>query len=102
MIDLSSLARPIEWDCERCATRDITPPNVSNRFHLCSGLGGLSAPLRRTGERVLINLWEDYVRDEDVQYDGDGRPVSSISTERADGSNDLAVLAPTAYLDGKA
>lgn len=102
MFDLSNLARPVEWDCARCNIRDTTPPTVPNRFHSCSGLGGLNAPLRRSGERVTVNLREDYVGDEDVAYDGDGRPVMSVSTERADGSNDLGVYAPTAYLDREA
>lgn len=97
-----ALSRPIEWDCERCNVRDVTPPDVTNRYHFCSGLSGLTAPLRRPGERVLIQMREDYVGTEDVQYDGEGRPVASLSTERVDGSNDLHVYAPTAYLDGKA
>jgi hypothetical protein len=40
---------------------------------------------------------EDYVGSEDVQYDGDGRPVMSVVTERDDGQ-DCAVFAPAAHV----
>jgi len=41
---------------------------------------------------------QDYVAGEIVQYDGWGRPIMSVITERPDGSNDVAVLAPTAVM----
>jgi len=39
---------------------------------------------------------EDYVGDQVVQYDDNGRPIMSVITERPDGSYDTAVMAPTA------
>lgn len=89
------------WGCPRCNTRDTTRETQPHtRFHACPSLGGLTAPMVREGERVnvVVHEREDYVGREDVQYDGDGRPVMSVSVERGDGSNDLHVYAPTAHL----
>jgi len=47
---------------------------------------------------LLEVVREDYVAHEIVQYDGWGRPIMSVITERPDGSNDIAVLAPTAVM----
>ena len=49
-----------------------------------------------TQARVVAREREDYIGSEDVRLDADGRPVASISTEYADGRNDLVVFAPTA------
>jgi hypothetical protein len=53
------------------------------------------------GVRCTVTAVErdDYVGREMVQSDSDGRPVMAIRTERWDGSNDLAVLAPCATAD---
>jgi hypothetical protein len=50
--------------------------------------------LEGTRVRVRAVLREDYVGGEDVQYDGEGRPVAAVVTERDDGM-DRAVFAPT-------
>lgn len=92
------------WECPRCTFRDTTrEAQPHTRMHACSGLGGLSAPMVREGERVkvVVNEREDYIGAEDVQL-ADGRPVMNVSTERPDGSNDLVVYAPTAYGSGRA
>lgn len=92
------------WECPRCNFRDVTrEAKPHTRFHSCSGMGGFTAPMVREGERVrlVVNEREDYVGTEDVQL-ADGRPVMNISTERPDGSNDLAVYLPTAYGSGRA
>jgi hypothetical protein len=70
------------------------------RFHNCRGLAGLSAPMVPAGTRCKVEAVErgDYVRDELVQTDSDGRPVMSVVTTRDDG-NDVAVYAPTAQLN---
>ena len=40
----------------------------------------------------------DYIgRERGVRHDNRGRAVMAVRTERADGSNDTAVFAPTAY-----
>lgn len=52
------------------------------------------------GERVHVTVREreDYVGDEVVQRDGNGRPIMAVNVERADG-NDVAVFAPMAKVD---
>jgi hypothetical protein len=59
---------------------------------------GLSVPLVPEGADVKVFATErgDYIGQEDVRLDGEGRPVMNVSIERADGSNDLVVYAPTA------
>jgi hypothetical protein len=49
--------------------------------------------LEGTRARVRAVLREDYVGSEDVQHDGDGRPVMAVVTERDEGM-DRAVFAP--------
>lgn len=44
---------------------------------------------------IRANVREDYVGDEDVQYDEEGQPIMAVETRYADGHNDLAVLAPS-------
>lgn len=52
--------------------------------------------LEGTDCRVRAVEREDYIGGALVQYDGEGRPVSAVVTERPDGSNDVQVFAPTA------
>lgn len=85
------------WECPNCTltdqTREVQP---HTRFHPCAGLG-ITAPMvpKGSGARVSKNVREDFVGDEDVQYDTDGTPIMSVLTEYPDGHTDLAVLAPT-------
>lgn len=90
---------PRFWECPNCPVTDRTEGGTANRYHTCSGLAGLSAPLVPAGSRcsVTARVREDYVGSEIVQRDGDGRPIMSVVTERWDGSNDCAVFAPTAH-----
>jgi len=86
------------WVCPNCTVTAVTR-GAPNRFHPCRGLAGVVAPLVLEGVRcrVTAELREDYVGDEDVQRDADGRPVMAVRTVRDDGE-DLAVLAPTAHM----
>lgn len=87
------------WTCPNCTATDVTHEvEPHTRFHACRGLRGLSAPMVPAGSDCKVEAVEreDYVGGEDVQVDGEGRPVMAIVTTRADGSNDCAVLAPTA------
>lgn len=61
---------------------------------------GLTAPMTRDGERVKVTVREreDYLGDEIVTRDGEGRPIMAIEVERADG-NDVSVFAPAAQLE---
>lgn len=90
----------IDWHCPECGKTERTPllgPRAT-RMHVCPKLHGLTAPMLRAGikARIFTREREDYVGSERVQLDDRRRPVMSIVTERADGSNDCIVLAPTA------
>ena len=87
------------WSCPNCTATDVThEPRPHTRFHACRGLRGLTAPMVPAGTDCKVEAVErgDYVGRELVTADGEGRPVMSIVTTRADGSNDCAVLAPCA------
>jgi len=91
---------PVRWVCPNCPVEDVTPGSVPNRFHECRGLAGITAPMIPAGSRSRVRAIEreDYVGQEIVRYDGNGRPIMSVVTERPDGSNDVVVMAPTASL----
>lgn len=88
------------WTCPNCSATAVTTGRT-NRFHICPGLRGILAPLVLAGTRckVVAEVRQDYVGREDVRYDAEGQPVMAVRTVRDDGE-DLAVLAPTAYLRG--
>jgi hypothetical protein len=90
------LTREQHWVCPNCDRAEVTE-GADNRFHTCAGLAGLLAPMVLEGTRVSVRavVREDYVGSEDVRYDGEGRPVMAVVTERDDGM-DRAVFAPTA------
>ena len=66
-------------------------------MHTCPKLRYLVAPMlpKGTAARVTAHDRDDYVGDELVQTDGEGRPVMSINVQRDEG-NDVIVFAPTA------
>jgi hypothetical protein len=96
---MTALLNPTRfWECPHCRYTDVThEARPHTRFHSCTGMHGLTAPMVEAGSKVKITLKEreDYVGDETVTMAG-GRPVMSIVTEREDGSNDVVVFAPTA------
>lgn len=86
------------WTCPNCDFTDVTREHQPHsRMHSCRGLRGLTAPMVPAGTRCKVEAVErgDYVRDELVQVDGEGRPVMSVVTTRGDGQ-DCAVFAPIA------
>lgn len=85
------------WTCPNCTTTAVTA-GKPNRYHNCGGLRGLLAPMVLDGflGRVIAVEREDYVGSELVHFDGEGRPVMAVVTERPDGSNDVMVNVPTA------
>lgn len=91
------------WECPSCGTTHKThgalPPNAAP-MHACRALSGFSTPFVPFGSRArhVVKEREDYVGDELVQVDGEGRPIMAIVTERPDGSNDCHVYAPTATI----
>lgn len=90
-------SRERRWSCPNCATTDVTDARIGNRFHVCRGLRGLTAPMVPAGTSAKVEARErdDYVGRDMVQTDGEGRPVMSVVTTRDDG-RDVAVLAPCA------
>lgn len=91
------------WECPNCTVTALTRvARPATPYHPCRGLRGLSAPMVPAGTdcKVTANEREDYVNGDVVQTDGDGRPVMNVTTERADGSNDLTIFAPAATLKG--
>lgn len=56
--------------------------------------------MTREGERVNVTVREreDYIGDEAVTRDDEGRPIMAINVERETG-NDVAVFAPMAKVD---
>jgi hypothetical protein len=86
------------WRCPECGLEERTEPKP-NRFHTCPRLRYLTAPMVLAGTDAKVSIVErqDYVGNERVMLDPElHRPVMSIVTERADGSNDVMVFAPAA------
>ena len=86
------------WECPNCPAVDqTTDPRPHSRFHVCAGLRGLTAPMVPAGmkAKVIAVEREDYVGKENVQTDGNGRPVMAVRTIRDEGE-DVVVFAPTA------
>jgi hypothetical protein len=91
-------------ECPNCGHTEIDrsgiPPlgATSQRFHACSSLAGITAPLVVAGTRCKIEAHEreDYIGPTDiVTLDGNGRPIMAVSVTRDDG-NDRIVFAPCA------
>lgn len=86
------------WHCPNCGLRQVTHevrPHV--RMHTCPKMGMLTAPMIPDGVKAKVTRRdrEDYVGNEMVQKDENGRPIMSIVTERDDGT-DVIVFAPSA------
>jgi hypothetical protein len=80
------------WHCPACRFRDVTHrSDVHTQFHECKALTFAYIPMievsgpdvESTGRQVIV------LREDDGSW-------ASIRTERADGSNDVTVFAPTA------
>lgn len=88
------------WTCPNCSLTHVTrEARPHTPFHTCRGLRGISAPFVPEGTRCKIEARdrEDYVGQDRVRTDGEGRPVMSVVTTRDDGT-DCAVFAPTATM----
>lgn len=89
------------WECPNCpATFVSQSAQPHTPYHECAGLRGLNAPFVPAGQRCKVEAHErqDYVGTEDVQVDGAGRPVMSLTVTRDEGT-DLTVYAPCARAD---
>lgn len=97
------------WECPSCGLQHVTRQALPHTpLHGCGSLNGLSVPyvevmkgkekLTKFSVRHVLNEREDFIGKEQVTYH-EGRPIMNLSTERADGSNDLRVYAPTAQVN---
>lgn len=88
----------MRWHCPSCKQDTVTVEHRPHTpFHACPALAGLTAPFVPAGLAAVhrVQEREDYVGSELVQVDGNGRPVSFLTTVRDDGE-DCTVFAPTA------
>jgi len=91
------------WECPNCDLKDITHEvSPHTRFHSCRGLAGITAPMVPEGTKCKVetNEREDYIGGQDVQLDGNDRPIMNVITTREDGQ-DCAVLAPCVQVNGR-
>jgi hypothetical protein len=84
------------WLCPNCDSAAVTR-DAKTPMHPCRGLAGLMVSLVPEGVRCKVEAVErgDYIGDEVVQADGNGRPVMAVVITRDDGQ-DCAVYAPLA------
>lgn len=69
-------------------------------MHPCPALSGLTAPFVEDGVDAVHKLVvrDDYVGAENGLQYVDGRPITSLVTDHADGSNDCTVYAPCVHV----
>lgn len=99
---IPSLVPETRWVCPNCTLTAVTQQaEPHTRFHACTGMKGIAAPMVPVGVtcKVEAHEREDYVGDDDVQTDGDGRPIMSVVTTRDDGT-DCVVFPPTVRAEG--
>ena len=98
MTDAFILSPERHWECPNCDVTHVTRESQPHTpFHSCRGLRGLTAPFVPAGQRAKVETVErgDWVGQEMVQTDGEGRPVMATITTRDDGQ-DCTVYAATA------
>lgn len=86
------------WYCPACRATDVTTrAGFHQQFHTCPKNGFLAVPFVREGVKAKVEttLREDYVGQELVQLDANGKPVMNVTITRDEGM-DVAVYAPTA------
>lgn len=97
--------QPDEWFCPNCDVTDVTaplPPGQS-RYHPCSGLHGLNAPLIRVGAHVKVEAHEreDYLNGDTQATGDDGKAYMAVEVTREDGT-DVTVFAGLAHAEVRA
>ena len=101
------LLTPLEkhWECPSCGLQHVTnEPKPHTPMHNCVKLNGLVAPfvevfgdqLEKHSVQHKVVVRGDYLGDELARFDGAGKPITAVLTERADGSNDCYAFAATA------
>lgn len=88
------------WECPACDETAVTY-GQPNRFHDCPKMHGMSTPMVPAGVVAKVEAFEreDYIGDELVQYDAEGRPIMNVTVTRDDGE-DMVVFAPSASAAG--
>jgi hypothetical protein len=104
MTSIPLFDRPDEWFCPNCDVTDVTaplPPGQS-RYHPCSGLHGLNAPLIRQGMNVKVEAHEreDYLNGDTQATGDDGKTYMAVEVTREDGT-DVTVFAGLAHAEMK-
>jgi hypothetical protein len=100
---MTVLLNPVyEWTCPACKASYRTKRVLSNRFHNCAKMKGLTTPMVPAGTKAKLTAHEreDYIGGDIVRLNDEGRPVMSIVTTRDDGE-DATVFAPTATAFGR-
>jgi hypothetical protein len=88
-----------EYACSRCDTTATIPITAAGSpMHTCAGAGGMTVPLALAGKSSKVELVErqDYVGDDDVQRDDEGRVWMSVVVT-TDEQESVAVYAPCAH-----
>ena len=86
------------WKCASCGLTDMTQrSDVHTQMHPCSALMGVNLPLEEVpnADASPVSRHVAVEREDYIGTDIAG-PIMAIRTDRPDGSNDIAVLAPTA------
>lgn len=95
-----------DWHCSNCGLeyRSFDVP-AKRAWHQCPRMNGALTPMVEDGRDAIhrILLREDYVGPSAVcsVRDSNNRVISSISTEFADGSNQLTVYMPCVIVNTK-
>lgn len=98
------IATVTDWICPACGlTSQTKEAKPHSRMHPCPRMGGLTTPMVRKGTAAKIErvAREDYVNDEIVTRDDEGRVVMGLQVVRDNGT-DGVVFAPAATLKGAA
>ena len=86
------------WQCPSCDGEHVTQswPHPYPPMHNCPKLG-ITAPYIEAGtDAIHVTVERDDYIGTDIVRLAHGRPVMSVITKRADGSNDSHVYAPAA------
>jgi hypothetical protein len=88
----------VRWECQFC-TAELATEGVPLEplLHVCPGKAGFLMPMTQQGERVGVKTHEreDYIGNDIVRTDGEGRPIMA-TTITHDDSEDRLVYVPTA------
>lgn len=90
------------WYCPNCDAEARTV-DAALPMHKCKGIAGLTSPLilRGTNAKIEANEREDYVGDELVQTDAEGRVIMSTTTTRDDGQDCTIYVATAQAIEEK-